>query len=87
MNKNFLPIDGELTRLTLCLERAQIIMQDIAEEYFKYGDNHTTDEARFTIQYEYPRYSVFSDIVFDYLIQAQEQIIAIRAYGEGSKDV
>lgn len=89
MNEIFLPIDDTITRLEGSLSRAKTIIQEVTEGYFKYAGNHITEEARFAIQYGYPKCAVLSDIVFDYINLAQNELKDIRAYvnGEVSSDV
>ena len=87
MKKNkLLNIDGELTSIELFLERAHIITQDLTDGYFGEPD-HTTENARFVINYEYPRAKILADIVLDYISAAESEIEAIRAIEEAERDV
>ena len=59
-------LSEEITEMALNLERAEAAMQEITDEFFAAFDD-STEAGRFSIAASYRRYSIFADIVADYL--------------------
>lgn len=65
-------LSDEILNLKLNLERAESVLNEVAE-YFSEYDNKTED-GRFGILYGYNRQRIFTDIVSDYLFYMRETL-------------
>ena len=73
-------LNDEITDMQLSLERAEIIMQDVDEDYFNtLSFNPKTEEGRFRIAHEFDRNRIKSDIVTDYLFRIRKQLEELNA--------
>ena len=70
-------LDDELISMQLRLERAEIILQEVAESYFEAFDPKT-EEGRFGIAFSYARYKIYAEIVSDYLYEIRLILAELR---------
>ena len=75
----------EVMNAGLSLERAEIVLQDVAERYFTGGDPDNEDD-RFHILYARDRYRVKAEIVQDYLFKLRKQIKVLATLVERGVD-
>lgn len=73
-------VSDEITDMKMALERAEIVMQDINEDYFNKYDSHDKD-GRVSIAWEYSRHEIKSDIVIQYLHQVRTTLETLYELG------
>lgn len=61
-------LSDEVLGLQLDLERAETILQELAEDYFSNYDTHT-EEGRFSVIYGYRKSGILVEVVSDYLFR------------------
>jgi hypothetical protein len=79
---NFCIEDG-LTELEVSLEKAEFILQEIAEDYFRFIDpiGHGTE-----LVWDYRRASAKAYIVGDYLFEMHKKLAQFEEYMEQAKE-
>jgi hypothetical protein len=80
MSEAALKLDDELLDIDSALENARFLIGDITCEYFcKY--NNEEEKDRFYICYDFERYRICANMLFDYIIKAEDKIKELRKIG------
>jgi len=66
-------LGDKISEMRMDLERAELIMQEVTEEFFAKCNPQDKDD-RYRICYEFNRYGVYTDIVSDYLFKIRKEL-------------
>lgn len=78
-----LEIDDKITILQMLVCKAQLISDEILQGYFEHPDPQTVSSQ---LLFDYQRYSTFSEILFDYIIQIQEELSKLHELRSNLKE-
>ena len=79
-------LSDEIMDMRMALDRAEIIMQDLTEEYFNKYDSHSED-GRTSIAWEYERYTLKSEIVSEYLYKIRAILDSLSSLGRKGSEL
>lgn len=69
-------LGDEIIDMQLNLERAELVLNIVADEYFR-RLNPKEDDGRFAILYKFDRQRIFIEIIVDYLFLIRKELKAL----------
>lgn len=78
-------LSDELMNMRMRLERVEVALQEITNDYFGRYEPWANKEHRAFVAFEHKRYSIYGDIVSDYLFQIREIIDRLVEAGKAAK--
>lgn len=80
IDKAEIKLDDELLDIDYALENARFLIGDLTGEYFCKYDN-SDEKDRLYISYEFERYRKYANMIFDYIIKADDKVKELRKIG------